>query len=121
LLNRPIARARSTGQAEANLTRATRARLHLAEPRRTNRAAYVAAIVVGAASCTQRFQENCNGSRNYDPKFEPVTDNCWRWVHDDEYLVAMCPLPDYRELRTFAVNSWLPQSDDAIVVLQRVD
>ena len=60
-----------------------------------------------------------NGSRNYDETFKPVTDHSWWWVHDAEYIIAMGPLPGYRELRTFAVNNWLPQPNDNIVVLQR--
>lgn len=62
-----------------------------------------------------------NGARNYDSEFEPVTDRSWWWVHDDEYVVAMGPLPGYRELRTFEVDSWIPDVRDRIVVLQRVD
>lgn len=60
-----------------------------------------------------------HGLRTFDLDHRPPPERSWWWVHDDEYVVAMGPMPGYREVGRFPVARWLPPRDEAILVLRR--
>ena len=42
-----------------------------------------------------------NGYHCYDPNFQPVKGLSWWWVHQEDYLLTLGPLPGYETVRTF--------------------
>jgi hypothetical protein len=47
-----------------------------------------------------------NGYHCYDPNFEPVKGLSWWWVHKEDYLLALGPLPGYETIRRFAFERY---------------
>lgn len=66
-----------------------------------------------------------NAWQRYDPAHpadrQPVPGRSWWWVADDEYAIAMGPVPGYAERARypFARGGWVPPG--SILVLQRED
>lgn len=60
-----------------------------------------------------------HGATTYDSHYRPTPEHSWWWVAEDEYVVAMGPLPSYDVVREFAVDRWLPPRGDRVVVLHR--
>ena len=48
----------------------------------------------------------------------PSDGHSWWWVLDDRFVVAMGPMPGYREVRSVPVDNWLGGAQ-RIVVLER--
>jgi hypothetical protein len=42
-----------------------------------------------------------NGYHCYDPNFRPVKGFSWWWVHKENYVITLGPLPGYETVRTF--------------------
>ena len=64
-----------------------------------------------------------NGWYRYDPDQpadrEPPADRSWWWVADDEFVIALGPVPGYAEVARHPFSRWLGKSPGAIRVLQR--
>jgi hypothetical protein len=41
-----------------------------------------------------------NGYHCYDPNFQPVKGSSWWWVHQEDYVITLGPLPGYEAIRT---------------------
>ncbi len=42
-----------------------------------------------------------NGYHCYDPDFQPPKGLSWWWVHKEDYVLTLGPLPEYDTVRTF--------------------
>jgi len=47
-----------------------------------------------------------NACHCYDLNFQPVEGLSWWWVHKEDYLVTLGPLPGYETVRTFPFNRY---------------
>jgi hypothetical protein len=58
----------------------------------------------------RRFETSARG---------PWPAKSWYWVKDDRYVVALGPVPGYREIRSTPVPHWLPRSPARVLLLER--
>jgi hypothetical protein len=60
-----------------------------------------------------------NGPRLYSWDYRPQRGKSWWWVDDDEFIIAMGPVPGYSIHRRYPYSRWLPPGTGEIVVLHR--
>jgi 4-amino-4-deoxy-L-arabinose transferase-like glycosyltransferase len=60
-----------------------------------------------------------NGPLFYAPDYRPIRGKSWWWVVDDEFTIAMGPVPGFSILRSYPYARWLPPGTSEIVVLHR--
>lgn len=46
-------------------------------------------------------------------------DKSWWWVEDDKYVIAMGPIPGYRQISSYPFTGWLFNRQSGIIVLER--
>ena len=77
----------------------------------TRRAAHQAHEVLlrdmGVDSCRVDGGFEFNGYHCHDPDFKPVPGLSWWWVRQENYLVALGPLPGYEVVRSFPIKRYL--------------
>ncbi len=55
----------------------------------------------GVSPCQIDAGFEFNGYHCYDPNFQPAKGLSWWWVHKEDYLLTLGPLPGYDTVRTF--------------------
>lgn len=60
-----------------------------------------------------------NGPHFYARDYRPQRGKSWWWVVDDEFIIAMGPVPGFSVQRRYPYRRWLPPGTGEIVVLHR--